>query len=156
MIVPYPVFYGGGYYSGFGYDQAPPVVYQQQVPTSAMAPSVVINNSNYVPERANPVVREYSNSPSGMELHETPPTRPYRNDEPAPAKSSARHGDDPTIYLIAFKDERIVPALAYWIEGDKLNYINMGHTLNQATLDLIDRDLSQRLNDERNIEFKLK
>jgi len=31
----------------------------------------------------------------------------------------------------------------------------MDHGINQATLDLVDRDLSYRLNQERNVDFRL-
>ena len=63
--------------------------------------------------------------------------------------------DQPTLYLIAFKDHTIVQALGYWMENGALHYVSVEHTLNQASLDLIDRELSQRLNDERSVEFKL-
>src|SRR5690348_11307965 len=62
VVVPYPVFYGGGY--GYGYDpnaayapgygdQAPPVI------NSGAAPSVVINQ-NFIPQAVNPQVRDYN------------------------------------------------------------------------------------------------
>jgi hypothetical protein len=41
------------------------------------------------------------------------------------------------------------------MEGGNLHYVSAEHTLNQASMDLIDRTLSQRLNDERGVEFKL-
>jgi len=41
------------------------------------------------------------------------------------------------------------------MEGSTLHYVSVEHSLNQASLDLIDRDLSYRLNDERGVEFKL-
>jgi hypothetical protein len=41
------------------------------------------------------------------------------------------------------------------MEGATLHYVTVDHALNQVSLDLIDRDLSQRLNSERSIEFKL-
>ena len=61
----------------------------------------------------------------------------------------------PTIYLIAFKDHRIVAALGYWIEATMLHYVSVGYALNHASIALIDPDLSQRLNRERGIDFKL-
>jgi hypothetical protein len=63
--------------------------------------------------------------------------------------------DQPTLYLIAFKDHSIVQSLGYWMEGSTLHYVSAEHSLNQVSSDLIDRDLSQRLNDERGVEFKL-
>ena len=157
VIVPYPVYYGG--YSGY-YDQPP--AYPEQPPMVApnTAPAVVINQT-FVPPTASPVVREYAPSDtgdqqSGLRLYQAPPTHPYSDaaDNPAPARRAAA-SDQPTIYLIALKDHSIVQALGYWMEGSALHYVSVEHTLNQASLDLIDRDLSQRLNDERGLEFKL-
>ncbi len=115
------------------------------------APSVVINQ-NFVPDRVNPMVQNYGDpgpDNSGMRLYQTPPTHPYA-DQRTPAKDP-----EPTIYLLAFKDHNIVPALGYWMEGETLHYVSVEHSMNQASLGLIDRDLSQRLNDERGVEFKL-
>ncbi len=149
VIVPYPAYVGGGYYGGYAPDQyaTPP---PQDDPTQYVdpngPPSVVIN-PGYTPDRANPVVREYGpdiQAPpdqSGMKLYQSP-THPYVDPQP-------------TIYLLAFKDHNIVPALGYWMEGSTLHYVSVEHSMNQASLDLIDRDLSQRLNDERGVEFKL-
>jgi hypothetical protein len=61
----------------------------------------------------------------------------------------------PTIYLIAFKDHSVVEALGYWTEGTMLHYVSVGYALNHASIALIDPDLSQRLNRERGIDFKL-
>ena len=61
----------------------------------------------------------------------------------------------PTIYLIAFKDHRIVEALGYWTEGSILHYVSIEYALNHASISLIDPDLSRHLNHERGIEFKL-
>ena len=160
VIVPYPVYVGG-----YGYDpsmyanppqpEAPPAMYPNQVP------SVVINQ-NFIPERAAPVVREYGGSEtqqpsSGMRMYEYN-SHPYDNADAAPARSARRPpqpDDQPTLYLIAFTDHTIVSALGYWMEGATLHYVSAEHSLNQASLDLIDRKLSQRLNDERGVEFKL-
>jgi hypothetical protein len=70
-------------------------------------------------------------------------------------KSQVANDDRPTIYLIAFKDHRIVQALGYWTDASTLHYISAEYGLNQASLVLIDRDLSQRLNDERGVAFKV-
>ena len=152
-IVPYPVFYGG---YGYGYDYDPSAAYGPayapgyagQMPPLVNpngAPSVVINQ-NFVPPSANPVVREYPN-PS--------PDEHSSVQQSQPAEQRAAASDEPTLYLIAFKDHSIVQALGYWMEGSNLHYVTVDHALNQASLDLIDRDLSQRLNSERSVEFKL-
>jgi hypothetical protein len=164
VIVPYPVFIGGGYYGGYAPDAyaAPPP--QQEEPmywNPNAAPSVVINQT-FVPDRAYPVVREYSpdterpGESSTMKLYPSPQTNPYAEAQPqqAPVRRPAAEAQA-TIYLLAFKDHNIVPALGYWMEGNTLHYVSVDHSMNQVSLDLIDRDLSQRLNDERNVEFKL-
>jgi hypothetical protein len=140
---------------GYGYDSgAAPAGYVEQgsqVVTSNGMPSVVINQT-FIPDRAMPVVREYSSDgpeQSGMRTYEGLRTQPQ------PDPGERRASDQPTLYLIAFKDHRIVPALGYWIESGNLHYVSAEHSLNQASLDLIDRDLSQQLNDERHVEFRL-
>ena len=163
VIVPYPIYYGG-YGYGYGYDpsQGPPDQGGAPIVNTNTAPSVVINQ-NFIPERTNPVVREYSPSQppegdqsSGMRLYQAPPSHPYADAQAQPQQERrTANGDQPTLYLIAFKDHTIVQALGYWMEGSTLHYVSVEHSLNQASLDLIDRDLSQRLNDERGVEFKL-
>jgi hypothetical protein len=160
-VVPYPVYIGGGYYGGYAPDTyaAPPPQEQMPMMDSYGTPSVVINQ-NFVPDRARPVVREYGDEQapdsSGMRLYETPPTHPYADQgQQAPVRRQPAPDAQPTIYLLAFKDHNIIPALGYWMEGNTLHYVSVEHSLNQASLDLIDRDLSQRLNDERGVEFKL-
>jgi len=151
-VVPYPVLYGAG-----AYDQSYSGDQSQPAGDPNATPSVVINQS-FVPQQGNPVVREYDadappDQPSGMRLYQNP-SHPY---EDAQNAASARRAsdDEPTLYLIAFKDHNIVQALGYWMEGGALHYVSVEHTLNQVSMDLIDRDLSQRLNDERGVQFKL-
>jgi hypothetical protein len=159
-IVPYPVYYGG-YGSGYGYDQSQGYApgYGDQQPTivnTNSVPSVVINQ-NFVPPQANPQVRDYGPSDNTGDDDRQSGTRFYQapSGQGSARSSVANNGDEPTLYLIAFKDHSIVQALGYWMEGATLHYVSAEHSLNQASLDMIDRDLSQRLNAERNIEFKL-
>ena len=166
LVVPFPVYYGPlGYGPGYGsgYDQsgaAPPAGQDSAPPiiNTNTAPSVVINQT-FVPERAMPMVQDYGgpngppmppDQPGGMRMYQGPP--PATMPDP---RSAARRDDQPTLYLIAFKDHTIVQALGYWVEDGNLHYVSAEHTLNQVSLDLLDRDLSQRLNDERSVEFKL-
>lgn len=159
VVVPYPVFIGGGYYGGYAPDayavpapQAPPPDEAATYWTPNQAPSVVINQT-FVPDRGSPVVREYNDVPesSGLRTYPSPQTNPYADMPQARAAVEPQ----PTIYLLAFKDHNIVPALGYWLEDHTLHYVSVEHSMNQVSLDLIDRDLSQRLNDERAVEFKL-
>jgi hypothetical protein len=155
-IVPVPVYYGG--YSldapppayGLGYDQSQ--AYGQPAPMygynggssygDASQSPVVIVNQNYPPSISN----NYPPPDTAMRRYETP-THSY--DQPAAPDAP------PTIYLIAMKDHTIFPTLAYWVEGDTLNYVTTEGSHNRATLDLIDREFSRQLNDERHVEFKL-
>jgi hypothetical protein len=153
-VVLYPVYYGGyggydpAYYGdGSGQGQAP------ANDPNAAPPSVVINQ-NFVPPQGNPQVRDYTpdappDQANGMRLYQNP-SHPFSD----PTQRSA-DDEQPTLYLIAMKDHSIVQALGYWMENGALHYVSVEHTLNQVSMDLVDRDLSQRLNDERNVQFKL-
>jgi hypothetical protein len=161
VIVPYPVFYGGygsGYDPSAGYapgyaDDTPPVINSGEMPP-------IVVNQGFVPPQANPQVREYNpndaapDQQSRMRLYQNS-SHPYADAADAAARRQPVADDQPTIYLIAFKDHSIVRALGYWMEGSTLHYVSVESSLNQASIDLIDRDLSQRLNDERGLEFKL-
>src|SRR5665213_3009622 len=68
VAIPYPVFYGGGYYDY----EAPAAPYSQDVSQisaygngydQTTQPPVVIINQYFKPDTANPVVRDYSNVP---------------------------------------------------------------------------------------------
>jgi len=154
-IIPYPVYYGG-YYGGYdgqgGYPYPPDNGGPPPIGNPNGAPAVVINQ-NFIPDHANPLVREYdqpgdpSGQPSsGMRLYQAPPTHPYADaQEQAPAGPAPRrpvYDEQPTLYLIAFQDHSIVQALGYWMEGDTLHYVSAEHSLNQASINLIDRKLS--------------
>jgi len=158
VIVPYPVYYGGYYgydpsAAGYANGGAPAPGYGDDGSQyGAGLPSVVINQ-NFVPPQANPQVRDYTGDQppqqqdqSGMKLYQAPPSHPY---------ADAATSDRPTIYLIALRDHTIVQALGYWMEGSTLHYVSAERTLNQLSIDLVDRDLSQRLNDERGMDFRL-
>ena len=170
VIVPYPVYYGGYYGNGYYGDPSAAGYANGAAPgygagygddgsqSGPGLPSVVINQ-NFVPPQANPQVRDYTGDQppqqqdqSGLKLYQAPPSHPYAD---AAAAQRAASGDQPTIYLIALRDHTIVQALGYWMEGSTLHYVSAEHTLNQLSIDLVDRDLSQRLNDERNLDFRL-
>ncbi len=150
VLIPYPVF---SYYDPsllYGGQQEAPA----QDPAQAQGPAAptVIINQNFIADHATPLMRTYGDDgsgPVGMQSYQAP------GPPAVEVQSSGRNDEQPTMYLIAFRDHTIVPALAYWTEGNTLKYVNVDHTLNQATLDLIDRDLSQTLNQQRNVEFKL-
>lgn len=161
-IVPYPVFVGGyGYGYGYGYDPSsvdPSAYYggdqQPPVVNPNGAPSVVINQ-NFAPQAANPVVKEYTPDSWNDQQQQQGGLRMYQAPSGPHTATAQQPSDQPTLYLIAFKDHSIVQALGYWMEGSTLHYVSAEHSLNQASLDLIDRDLSTRLNSERGVEFRI-
>jgi hypothetical protein len=134
-----PVYVGGWV------PQAEPAVTVVNPPQPA--PPVVINQY-FTPESPKPVLHDYTQAG----LPEPPATRVYE----APATPPAPRVDQkPTIYLIAFKDGTIYTALSYWLEGDTLHYITTRGRHNRATLELVDVEMSERLNRERNLEFQI-
>jgi hypothetical protein len=145
LVLAYPLYFGAydsGYYGAPGYPP-PQGYYDDSMGGPPPAPAVVINQ-NFIPPVANPMVRDYGDQSddqsSGM--------RTYQNIPP-------KGEPEATIYLIAFKDHTVVPALGWWVEGRTIKYVNLDHDINQASVDLIDRDLSKKLNAQRNIDFTL-
>jgi hypothetical protein len=144
VYVPYAVggYYGGSYYGDQG-TPPPPGGYPQQ---QYMGPQVVINQ-NFAPDVARPIVREYvPDANGGIQVYGpqsqvTPPETTVAEESPT--------------FLIAFKDHTIYAAIAYWVEGDTLHYVTNQSTHNQVSLDLVDRELSDRLNRERQVDFRL-
>jgi len=129
----------------YGESGGPPAPMYYPQPQQQAAPPVVINQY-FVPETARPVVREYATDANGG-------IRVYGPDASA-AVETAPVNENPT-YLIAFKDHTIYAALAYWLEDNTLHYVTNQNTHNQVSLDLVDRELSGRLNRERNVDFRL-
>ena len=117
------------------------------------APPGVYINRDYQPERLSPVMRDYSNA----QLPEAVPqeNNPIRVYDAPVYIDRHRDADEPTIYLLALKDQTVLPALAYWVEGDTVRYVTRQHAMNVISLDLVDRQFSTKLNRERNVEFKL-
>jgi hypothetical protein len=146
VLAPYPVFYGGGYYPYGGQPllegtDVPPDYAQGGYPQQS---PVVILNRDFKPDVVNPVVRDYSNTP-------LPQAVPQDDQQFQPQAAD----DSPTIYLIAMKDRTIFATIAYWVDGELLNYVTREGSLNHASLDLVDRDFSKQLNEERHVDFKL-
>ncbi|MBK9169742.1 MAG: hypothetical protein IPM24_20095 [Bryobacterales bacterium] len=110
-------------------------------PQQETAPTQVIINQNFAPEVARPVVREYETD--GDRIYEAGPRHP----EP-PA-------EEPKGFLIALTNHTIYVAFTFWVDGDTLHYVTLQGTQNMASLDLVDVDLSTRLNRERNVVFDL-
>lgn len=154
MVVPVPVVVGG---YGYGYAQQPNVTV---INAPQPSPTVIINQT-YTPDQARPAMRAY---PEGSLPEPEPLVSSYQApipSNPAPAPSTARreirsvHSDKPTIYLIAMRDGTVYSAYAYWLEGDTLHYVTTKHSMNMASLSLIDTALTTQLNEERGVAVRL-
>lgn len=183
VYVPLPV-YVGGYYGYTPTVEAPPNVTVVLQSPAGQAPVVINQNfvpdaarpvMQEYPPSPNQDDPNSSPSPSpspsssGLRTYQAPmpvPT-PDPQAESSPASRAIRGGAPPaqssadvaeqkaTIYLIAFKDQTIQASYAYWVEGNTLHYVTVQGSHNRATLDLIDRKMSDRLNRERNVDFNL-
>ncbi len=70
-------------------------------------------------------------------------------------QAQVANSDEPNIYLIAMKDRTIYATVAYWVDGDTLNYVTREGVPNRASLNLVDRDFSkQDPNEERHVDFR--
>jgi hypothetical protein len=127
-----PVYVGGGYGYGYGYDVAPAV---SQAPAQPQQPNVIV---------VYPPAASYTYPPVQSNIVEVPREQLQAREERV----------EPTHYLIAFKDRSIYSAVAYWVDGDTIHYFTAGNTHNQASVSLVDRDLTRRLNDG-GLEVKL-
>lgn len=156
IVVPVPVVVGG-YGYGYGYAQPPNVTV---INAPQPSPTVIINQ-NYAPDQARPAMRTY---PEGSLPDPEPSVSSYQApipSHPAPVTSAVQreirsvHSDKPTVYLIAMRDGTVYSAYAYWLEGDTLHYVTTKHSMNMASLSLIDTALTTQLNEERGVSVKL-
>ena len=79
-------------------------------------------------------------------------------ERPAPRTAEFREEFSPvrrTTYLIAFKDSVIRVADQYWVDGKTIYFLTTDHQRMTAPVDRVDRTLSKRLNNERNVAFHL-
>ncbi len=131
-LVPYAVYFGGGYYGGGSgaYASQPAQSYDYGITD---APPAVINQG-YRGDYANPLMQD------------------YYPDGPLPESVA---DEKATIYLLAMSDHTIIAAVGYWVDDDTLSYITTEGSLNRISLSLVDRQFSRQLNDSRNVEFAL-
>jgi hypothetical protein len=134
-------FYSGLSPDGYALYQAQP-----EMPT----PSVVINEG-FRTGPIHPQLRDYSNVrlPEPGTVVVPPSTAATLPTQPALTDG------EPIIFLIALQDHVIVPAIAYWVQGNTLHYISLDGAAHQVSLAQIDRDFSKQLNRERNLPFPL-
>jgi hypothetical protein len=100
----------------------------------------------YPPETARPVMIQVPPAEYPAVPRELAP----RPDQPAPEPAP-----EPEHYLLAFKDHTVYSAVAYWFDGDTLHYFTTGSTHNQASVSLLDRELTIRLNKELGVDFHM-
>jgi hypothetical protein len=85
-------------------------------------------------------------------MYVQPPPAPSVWDA-GPAAQAKKYED--TLFLLALKDGTIRAVLAYWVEGATVHYVTMDHEQKQTPLSSLDHSLSERLNRERNVTFRL-
>jgi hypothetical protein len=146
----------GGYNSGPGYGA--PSSADPYAGGPAPVPPTVIINQNFQTDSVRPQLRDYSNVPLPEPGAVTVPPAVAAQPATAPVAATARGtlaDDQPTIFLIAMQDHTIHPVIAYWVQGDTLNYISVEGAPNHVSLALVDRNFSKQLNAERNVPFAL-
>ncbi len=136
----YPVYVGGG-----GYYGEPP--YAEPAPAAPQQPNVTV----IYPPPAAPVIINHYGPGDGQSTG--PATRIF--EAPRGQAAVEEPPAEPEHYLIAFKDRSIYSAIAYWVEGDTLHYFTAGNTHNQASVALVDRELTTKLNSGSGHEVKL-
>jgi hypothetical protein len=137
----YPVYIGSGYTDG----SYPP---GSSSGAPAQPPNVTVV---YPPQPAPVIINQFG--PGAM-----PPPSAGDREPASPYQPSTDRGDDQSSadhYLIALKDHTIYSVVAYWVDGDTLHYFTGGNVHNQASLSLVDRDLTARLNKESGMEVNL-
>jgi hypothetical protein len=144
VIVPWPI-YDSGYTADRSGNDQPDDPGQTAATESSPAPPVIIDQSLVAPQA--PVQPGVINPRDGKPA--------CVNAQCNAIRPQAAEEIRPTIYLLVFKDHRIMQALGYWMEAETLHYVSIEYGFNQASISLIDRDLSQRLNDERGVAFTL-
>jgi len=138
-IYAYPVYIGG---NGYGYAQ----------------PDQASNaNGDSAPAPAQPpvVINQYFGQPPA---DQGPPASAAESNfhyYQAPANDDSAPPSDSSYYLIAFKDHTVYSAVAYYTEGDTLHYFTSGNVHNQVSLSLVDRQLTEQLNHQRNVDVRL-
>jgi hypothetical protein len=144
LVYGYPVYVGG--YGGYD----PSAYGAAQAPAQQQQPNVTVI---YPPQPAPVIINQFG--PQDAPERATPQMNVYQPEPAAPAAVESAPADTAPHYLIAFKDHTIYSAVAYWVDGDTLHYFTSGNTHNQASVALVDRALTERLNKESGNEIKL-
>lgn len=151
--------YGLGYYGGFlggyydSYLGSPYIsIYPsyEYYPQPYYQPSGYYLGSPYAAPAAAPVIINQFSPGWDYQAHE--PARLY---EAPSSAAETRRPSGPPIYLIARTDDTIVAALSYEVQNNSLHYTTLKHESKRMPLSSVDRSLSEQLNSERQVEFKL-
>ena len=151
VVIPIPVYDSGTLDAESGIVSPPDGNPAQPITNLDDRPPVVINQNLASPTDDPRYANQYPTT--GREFG-PPVCQDPANSCASPGQGTSNRVDSngkPTIYLIAYKDHRIVEALGYWIEGTMLHYVSVEYAFNHASLSLIDSDISRRLNHERGI-----
>jgi len=155
-IFAYPVYVGGGY--GGYYD--PSVAPEGYVPP--VQPPVEPPNVSVYPQQQDvrPIIIQMPpNGPGQYAQRQSGGMQVYQGGEPvgpvAPVDAAPVEPSEQPHFLIAFKDHSIYSSVAYWFDGDTLHYFTSGSKHNQAPVALLDRDLTERLNRESGVDFRM-
>ncbi len=150
----YP-YANGGYY---GYDPPQAQFINNYSPSANYGPTgdgqvdqqqpVVIVNQYFRPDQAPAVPQATTTAPQSTTVAPAPAAT-------TPTNTATGSRPDQPYFLIAMKDTTIYAASSYWVEGNTLNYITLQGNENQVSMDLVDRDLSRRLNRDRSVAFGL-
>jgi len=139
-----PFWYNDSYPSSYDYPYAGYASYPYGGYASGTPPVVIVNSTPY----------GYPAAPA-VEYEPAPPVIVQPPQPPAASALPQSGKYDEQLYLVAFRDGVIRPAVAYWVEGTTLHYVTMDHEQKQTPLTSVDRGLSERLNRERNVPFRL-
>lgn len=125
-------------------------------------------NNYYYPPAAPSAVTSYVPVPTAPEASQQPViiNQYFGVQPPAPANAApqttsntqapgAPLADPQNYYLIAYKNHAVYSALAYWVEDKTLHYVTTQNTHNQASLDLIDLNLTRTLNQSNDVPFSI-
>jgi hypothetical protein len=119
------------------------------------------NYPYYYPYAYDPYYYGYDPYPYGYQVQAPPPVQYYPQQAPAPQQQTQQqqtvNQDDPNgnYFLIAFKDHTIQAATAYKVEGDQIRWMTRDGQEKQAPLSSVDIADSQKLNRDRNVDFKI-
>jgi hypothetical protein len=157
-----PNYFSNSDYDYWGVGQ-PPALYGNGLPAPVPAGQQPVIINQYFGTPPPDYSAQQQNSQGSLNTFQAP-SAPVPGQGQSSAQSqtnnSANAPGDPlgpveNYYLIAYKDHSVYTVLAYWVEGDTLHYVTTQNTHNQASMALIDLDLSRTLNQARGVPFTI-